>query len=330
MTWIKDNKFLVGLLGCTLVGMIALYFVGSKAATKYQGAKDDFDANAADASSYEQLALYPRQENLDGKKKALDDYIETVKALQAAFEPFRPTEITNITPQEFTVRLKSVNEQILKAFASSETKFPEAFFSGFEQYRTDLAKSGATGLMDYQLNTIKNLMLALSKSGASELNNLYRVPLPEETDGKHTPLPNDVARALPLEITFTGSERSVREFISAVTKTDTSFSVIRTIRIANAKKDPPRASDAKFEAPSESPETSDSSGSSGADDFGGGFALPGEEVPAEATEADAAPAPPPAPPRDSSRILAQVLGNEKVSVFIRLDVLQFLPAKPLP
>ena len=88
------------------------------------------------------------------------------------------------------------------------------------------------------------------------------------------------------------------------------------------KKDPPKKEDAKFDKPAES-----KPGAGGEDVFGGGFVLPGEEAPAATTPAVAPAAPVKA---DSSRILAQVLGTEQVSVFIRLDLLQFLPAKKLP
>jgi hypothetical protein len=41
--------------------------------------------------------------------------------------------------------------------------------------------------------------------------------------------------------------------------------------------------------------------------------------------------PAPAPKTaDTGRILAQVLGNEEIHVFIRLDFLSFLPAQKLP
>ena len=133
---------------------------------------------------------------------------------------------------------------------------------------------------------------------------------------------------MPLEITFTGSEKSVREFLSIINKQDSRFVVIRSLRIANAKKEPPRAADAKFEAPAAVAPAS----SATSDIFGGGFVLPGAPPAGGENPANqAAPAtPPPAPPADSSRILAQVLGNEEVQVFLRLDLLQFLPAKPLP
>jgi hypothetical protein len=331
MTWIKDNKFLVALIGGTLIGVILLYVVGAKGASGYQQAKEEFDAAASEASTFERLALYPRPENRDGKRKALDDYRESIKGLQAAFEPFRNAEITNISPQEFTDRLKTVNDEVIQAFASSETKVPDTFFCGFEDYRTTLARSNATGLMQYQLGGIKNLMLALAKSGASELKNLHRPVLPEEQGKAHEPRPADIARPLPLEITFTGSEKSVRDFLSDIAKPEGRFVVIRTLRVANAKKEPPRAADAKFENPAAAAVTP--AASSAADIFGGAFALPEDE--AEGEEGDeageeAAPAPPPPPPVDTSRILAQVLGNEEVQVFLRLDLLQFLPSKKLP
>jgi hypothetical protein len=33
---------------------------------------------------------------------------------------------------------------------------------------------------------------------------------------------------------------------------------------------------------------------------------------------------------DSSRILAQVLGSEELIVFVRIDLIMFLPSKELP
>lgn len=321
MSWIKDNKFLVALAGGTLLGVIVLFFVGSKGASRYEQAKEQFDAAAAEASSHESLALYPRAENRDGKNKALEEYRKATESLQAAFEAFRPKEIANVSPQDFTNRLKSVNDEVLKAFADAETTVPEGFFCGFENYKTTLAGGNATGLLEYQLGGIKHLLLALSKSGASALINIHRPPLPEEQGNAYQPQPNDVARPLPLEITFTGPKKSVREFLSSIVKLDPQYVVIRSLRITNSKKEAPRAADAKFDKPATAAPAAPASG----DVFGGAIVLPGDEPAAEGAGEAAAPT-----PADSSRILAQVLGNEEVHVFLRLDILQFLPAKKLP
>ena len=151
--------------------------------------------------------------------------------------------------------------------------------------------------------------------------------MPEEDGRVYTPNDTDVARPLPLEITFLGPEKSVRAFLSSIVKPEGRYVVIRSIRVTNAKKDPPRASDAKFDKPAAA-----AAAAGGGDVFGGGFVLPADDAQPTKKPAEAA-APTPAAtaaPADSSRILSQVLGNEEVQVFLRLDLMQFLPAKKLP
>lgn len=320
MSWFKDNKFLVILGGCTLILVVVSFIVGSKGGDRYGLAKEEYDAAYTEASSFEKLPLYPKPENRDGKSKALDEYRKATEELQAAFTPFRAVKPTNVSPQEFTDQLKAVTDQLVKAFADSNTKLPDEFFSGFERYRTELARGEATGILGQQLQSIKSIMLALAQSGPSELRNLYRPALPEEDGRAFEPKPNQVARPLPLEIAFVGPEKSARQFLSALTRTDAQYVVVRTIRISNVKKDPPRAADAKFEKPKPAAANAN-------EIFGGGFVLP-EEAPKEGEAAQ--PAPAPEPMADSSRILAQVLGGEEIQVFIRLDLMNFLPAKKLP
>ncbi len=321
MSWIKDNKFVVALGGGTLLGVALLFFLGSSGAARYDEAKTKFDAAAGDAASFEKLPLYPKPENRDGKRKALDEYRKSVDTLQASFEKFRPKEIKNVSPQDFTDKLKEADVEIRKAFAESGTTVPEGFFAGFVRYKTSLALPTTTGMLSYELGSIKNILLELAKARPSEFRNLYRVSLPEEDGQPYTAPANAVARPLSLEITFVGPEKSARDFLSSIVKPENQYLVVRAVRITNAKKDPPRAADAQFEKPA-------AAKPAGADSpFGGGFVLPGDDAkPAAAPEKPAA-----APERaDSSRILAQVLGSEQVQVFVRLDILQFLPVKKLP
>ncbi len=319
MSWIKDNKFMVALGGGTLAGAVLLYVVGSQGTKRYEVAKEQFDAAAAEAAGFEKSALYPTPENKNEKSKALGDYAKAVESIQTTFTPFRPKEIKNITPQEFTDRLLAANTEVRKAFEESGTVVPEAFFMGFEKYRTTLANGSTTGVLDYQLGSIKSLMLTLAKAKATELKNLHR-PLQPEDDGQaFTPPPTLTARPFPLEVTFIGPEKSAREFISSITKSDNQYLVVRSLRITNMKKEPPRAADAQFDKAAAKP-------AAAVDAFAGGFVLPGDDTPAAATPEKPAAATKTA---DSSRILSQVLGNEQVQVFLRLDLLQFLPAKKL-
>jgi hypothetical protein len=328
MSWIKDNKFLVALGGGTLLIVFLLYFIGSKWAGNYEAAKADFDSAAGEAKTFESLPLYPTRENLDGKTKSLDDYRSAVESLQKAFAPYRPEELKNVSPEVFTNDLKAANDATRAAFEEAGTTVPDAYFCGFEDYKTSLAQGRATGILKYQLEGIKNLMLALAASGATELKNLHRPALPEERGQEFKPNPSQVARQLPVEITFQGPEESVRQFLSSIVKPDGKYLVVRSLRVTNTKKVPPRTADAKFEQPA-------AAATPAAADVFGGFVLPTEEAPpgdeeAPAGEAAEEAAPEPAAPADTSRILAQVLGNEEVQVFLRLDLMQFLPEKKLP
>lgn len=324
MSLMQDNKFLVALGGGTLVAAIALYFVGARGGKHYNEAKEQYDAAAGEVSQFERLPLYPKQENRDGKSKALDEYKKSVEAIQAAFKPYRIETPANISPQEFTNHLLAANTEIRAAFDASQAVVPEAFFVGFETYKARLASGNATGVLDYQLGGIKKVLLELAKAQPTELRNLCRPPLPEEEGKPYTPAPTDVSRGFPLEITFIGTEKSARDFLSAIEKTGDQYVTIRTLRISNEKKDPPRAADAKFEKPA-APKAATPSGGA----FGG-FVLPGEEAAPTPEPAAPAAAPAPAKPADGGKILAQVLGEEKVQVFVRLDLMQFLPEKKLP
>lgn len=364
MSWIQHNKFLAALGGGTLVAMALLFLLGSKESKRYLQAKQDFNAAAKEAQAIERLPLYPKRENLDGKTKALDEYSKALGSLQAAYEDYRPKALQNVSPEAFTTELKSANQDVRKAFQTAKTKVPDAFFCGFENYKTSLAAGDSTGILDYQLAGTKQLMLALAAAGATELKNVHRPPLAEELGQTFTPQPTDVARCLPLEITFKGREQSVREFLSSIVKPSDYYIAIRSLRITNTKKGPPRTSDAKFEkpAPAKPP--------AAADQFGDFFAQvpepkspdgkpaegkpkegnpadgkPAEVKPADGKPADGKPAegkpaeekpaeenaPKLEPPStDSKEILSQVLGDEQLQVFIRLDLMLFLPAKKLP
>lgn len=322
MSWIKENKFAAGLGGGAVVAAGLLYFVGSSMGSgKYAAAKESFDADVAEAQGFESGPLYPSQANIDGKTKALNAYKTSVEGLQAKFKAFRPAEIKNIAPQVFTDNLIAANTELRSAFEASGAKVPEQFFVGFEKYRTTLAGANSTGVLDYQLGGVKEVLMSLAKAKPSELKNVHRPELAEEAPGGTYNAADAVARAYPLEVTFSGPESSLRDFMSSINSLGDRYVVVRTIRVVNTKKEPPKTTDAQFAKEAAAAPAA----AAAAPAFGGGFVLPGDE-PAAAPAAPAA-APAAAPKAGSDRILSQVLGMEEVQVFVRLDILQFLPEK---
>ena len=326
MSWIKDNQFIVTLGGVTLVGAAALAVVGMQFSSGYSDALAKYQDDSTKVADAQGLALYPTPENVTGKQKALKDYRSTVTDLQNLVFKYRPQAIPNIAPQEFTNRAKAATGEIAAAFTAGKTTFPDQFFSGFENYTGTLPRETATGILDYELGAAKEMFLALAKSNPTQLVNVYRERLVEEDGAAWTAGASDVARPLPFEVTFKGSEKSLRSFLSDLAKSDKYYYVIRTMRITNEKKTAPSSGEAAA-APAPEP------AAPAAAPANGGFVLPGDPAPAAGATpaAEAAPAAAPAPaPVDSSRILTQVLGSEDLTVFLKVDVFQFLPVKDLP
>lgn len=342
MNWIKSNPFVSGLAGITILLCGILYSLASKWGTQYDEAKAGFDEAFQGVTTAESISLYPRDDLRDGKSKALTEHREAIADLSKLFDTYRPKKTDNITPQAFTDRLLAANDEVTKAF--DKTVLPENFFLGFESYRSQLAKTDATGTLLHQMDGIKAALLGLAKARPSALLKVYRVAIPEETGGNFQAGPNDIARYFSYEVTFKGSEQSARDFLNSLGATDSHYFIIRTLKIQNERDTPPQVSDAKFEN-----NEAEEAPVAPANPFGDAFfeqpdaaeeppapepvAPTGEDTPAgEAAPeaADSAPVAPPAPVADTSRILAQVLGNEELVVFVRFDIALFLPSKDLP
>ncbi|MES2995593.1 MAG: Amuc_1100 family pilus-like protein [Verrucomicrobiota bacterium] len=337
MNWLQDNKFAAVLAGATIVGLVGLYFVGSKSDKKYQAALDEYNTAAGEVGRFEKTVPYPSAGNRDQKRKAIDAYRQSITSLQTAFEKYQIKPGAQISPQDFASRLATVNEELSKKFTEYSVTMPESFFSGFIAYRQALPNARATAVLDYQLSALRSIFNDLAEAGISELKNVYRIPLPEERGSAWEQDAGEIARALPVELTFSGNEKSVRNFITKLSATDQKFVAIRVIQIENEKAEsPPLTTDAKFERTKQPATTTDS--------FSGFFSEPApapdaappttaQPAPAQPGASPAQPAPPAAAqpaPLDTSRKLQQILGTEELRVFIRFDIMQFQPAKQLP
>ncbi len=337
MSWIQKNSFPFALSGITLLGVAGLFYYGTKGGSRYETAKSDYQQAVDEASSIEKIVPYPTASNRDGKKKAIEDFKKDVESLQEAFSAFRPGELQMVSPGQFIDRLQEVNRETREQFELNAVVVPDAFFAGFKDYTGKLPSKSSTGILGYQLEAIRELLLVLAKSGATELRNLHRPGLDEETGLVYQPSPDMVARPLPLEITFKGPERAVRRFVTSLVKSDNHYWAIRSLRIGNVKMNPPKTADARFGAPAARNQREaafedifrfgeDSEGQAPPPPEEGEQPAPEAEPPPDAS---AAPAPAAAAPGEN-RILALILGNEELVVHLRLDLMMFLEPKPLP
>jgi hypothetical protein len=341
----KEKRFISILAGITVVCVGGLYFFASKGSSRFDAAKQQFDAVDSEIKSMEGLPVYPTEKNLALKEAELKTYSANAEELSKKLQALRPANLENTDPQAFTDLLVKTADASIKAYQtaglSSEgdnPSLPKGFYLGFEAYTSTPAQKDSTGIMTYQLGAISELNAVLAASKPSALLNFRREALPEEKNEAYKPTPGVPYRALPIEVAFAGPESALRAFINGIQSSKQHYFVIRSMRVRNDKQEGPKASDAQFEAPAKEGADAGAPGG-GIFDSGAAFVLPGESAPAAPAEAAAAAAPAAAEPEkaedapaDSSRILQQVLGQEDVNAFFRIDIILFdgAPATAAP
>jgi hypothetical protein len=340
----KEKRFISILAGISLVCIGGLYFFASKGSSRFDAAKEDFDSVDAKIKAMEGLPVYPTEKNLAQKESELKSYSANAAELAKKLQALRPASLENADPQAFTDLLVKTADASIKAYQtaglSSEgdnPSLPKGFFLGFEAYTSTAAQKDSTGIMAYQLGAISELHALLAAAKPSALLNFRREELPEEKNEAYKPTLGVPYRVMPIEVAFAGPESALRGFINGIQSSKQHYFVIRSMRVRNDKQEGPKASDAQFEAPATEGADADAPGG-GIFDSGTAFVLPGESAPAAAAEAAAAPAATAEPektedaPADSSRILQQVLGQEDINAFFRIDIVLFdgAPATAAP
>ncbi|MGB6222560.1 Amuc_1100 family pilus-like protein [Haloferula sp.] len=320
----QENRFpiILGATTAVLVGGLAYWGISSSG--KYETAKQDYDAAASEISKLTKGPAYPDSANVAAKEKAVSEYRASVDGLQKAFDKYRATKLENVGVDVFGDALRKARNELVDKFEASKTEMPADAHLGLGIYTRETVNKKNTGVLLYQLQAFEELFDMLANARVAKVTNIYRPELPEESN-KKVDLQGRSYRQHPIEITFTGRESSLRDFLSAIDDSDKFAYVVRVIRIRNERTTAPNAKDARFEVPK-------AAAAADASPFGdGGFTFPDEEEPAAEEEVAAEETPAePAGPSDSGQILKQVLGDELTEVFVRIDVIQFLDPKPLP
>lgn len=339
----QENKFPILLGAATAVVTGGLIFWSMKSGGKYEEAKSDYDNADRKIVQLMRGDPEPTAGNQAAKKQAVDAYAESVVKLQEAFDPRRATDLQNIEPSAFTDSLLEARRRALAEFEKSGTTVPEQFFLGHGRFSDTLPQKKDTGVLSYQLGAFEDLLTKLARAAPTALTNIHWAGVPEVPEGAAV-VPH------PIEITFRGPESSLREFLSSLDDTEKYYYILRTMRVMNERDSAPNAQDARFERVATP--TPDSGGPGSIFGEPGGFVFPeedgleeldtgedpaeggaegeGDDPPAGEVPAPPAPEPEPAAPTDSGEILKQVLGDEKIQVFLRIDVLQFLEPRELP
>lgn len=341
MSWIQENKFVAGLIGVTaVVGGAVLYF-GSSQGSAYNKKMEEYQKLKGQYAQLEKSKPYPNKKNLEDRETGINNYRRTIEEVRTAMSAYRPEKLEQLSPEQFNeVRVKAM-ANLRKAFGDAKATVPEECDFGFERYSSNPAKPAATPKLNYQLGATEWLLTKLAGAKPTALVNVVRKPLPVEVGtpaaapqphrkrggrGHRKPAASTEKpyQLMPMELTFTASEGSVRAFLKDMVNSPDYFYAIRAVRVRNEKQTAPTEKDANF------PASEPAGGEPEPDPFGG---FPAVETPGAgsgdagtpgADDGAATPEPQPAA-KVSERILKQVLGDEKLNVHIVFDVVFLKP-----
>lgn len=345
MSWIKENKFVAGLAGVTTVITVAILYVGLSQGGAYDEKLEQYQDLKGQYATLEKSKPYPSSENLSDREEGIEEYENTISAVRQLVLGYRPEKLEKMTPEQFKdIRVKMEDDLKVLFAKKPETKLPEGCAFGFETYAEGTSvKAGATAKLHYELGAIQWMLGKLAGVKPDAIANIRRIELPEES-GKvivAEPQPrNRKGRArgpaggknsqkaagrayelMPMEISFTASEASVREFLLALVNSKEYFYAVRGVRILNESQAAPNQRDASF--PVENVVEGNDlfgglDGLDGKDNLGDGLFGEGESE--DGDDAVAAEEPAKAAIPAGELILKQVLGKEKLNVFICLDI----------
>lgn len=322
MSWIKENKFVAGLAGATVVvGGVVLFF-GNSQGNAYEEKMQAYQDLKGQYAKLEKSKPYPNSANLEARENGIDKYETVIGEVRTALQAYYPGELPKPTPEEFNNTRAKMEQDLIAAFTKSKVVLPEGCHFGFEKYAEASAKSAATPKLNFQLGAVNWLMTKLAEAKPSGIISIVRTELPVESGKAATPEPPRRARPsrnrnqpaepqeptayqlLPMELAFTGDEAAVRRFLKEMVNSKEYFYAIRSMRVRNEKQVAPNQKDVDF------PDDGGAAAGDGAGNPFGGFPAEGEE---EGAADDVAAV-------EGERILKQVLGNEKVHVHLCFDI----------
>jgi hypothetical protein len=310
MNWIKENKFLAGLLVVLVLGIGAFGYLLMGAQTRLAEATDEYERQVAERTRLHNLVPYPSPGNvkeLQGQKTQASEKITELQRSLATTE----LPIESLTPVQFQDRLRDAVTEV-KTLAGAQTKLKDKFFLAFDRYETATPDASSAGPLGRELKAIKWLVTRFIEAKAAEIKELERDPLPAEGGKPKEPKPAPTAGAKgakvvekagpPLvephgiDLVVIGDPSGLRTVLNEIVSSKEQFYIPRVVSFKNEKEKAPSRTETTASAAPPSPD--------GSTDAAGG-----------ATPAPAS---------------TYIVGEEKVEMTLRLEMVDFaeVAAKP--
>ncbi len=258
MDWIKDNKFLAGFAGFTIVAALGLIYFLVTGWMSYTESYEEYQDLAAQNDTLAKRKVYPQKENLEAEKTRVAGYTAKVDDLQTRLVSSQKA-VEDIDVDRFPVLLKNAYDEIVAKSAAANFSIPEDFYFGMGVYKEGVPQKGAVDELGFQLSAIQHLTNLLIESGATAIDDLVqRVPMDSESgpapgpgggakkpkrppvigrDGEVPYMPGEVMDRYRLTIQFTAQPDAMVEFLNKLANDREYFYWVRYFRIENESKE---------------------------------------------------------------------------------------------
>lgn len=246
MNWIKANPIPTAVAAAVIAATAALAYLATEAGHSATEAAAAYDNEARQLEGLKKQKPYPNKENLQKIQDDLAAYEKALDELKTALADLdEPSSST--TPQAFQDALRKAVDSISSEAIKKSVALPEAFYLGFDEFRTRLPSKEEAVTLDREFNVIKSLVSQLVDLPVESIDTLTRIP-PQAPD-KDDPSPISKTR---FTVSFTATQQNLVQAFNLVSRSNR-FLIIRSVTFENSNPVPPSKNPAEGTATTQSP-----------------------------------------------------------------------------
>jgi TolA-binding protein len=182
MDWFKQNKFLSGWLIVTLLGAATLGYLLFTAKSQYAEVSETYSGKVGELQTLRNQTPFPDEENFKKMQELQKTHQAAIDDLQ---KQLAKTEIpvAPLSAVRFQDELRESVRRITTLAAERNTKLPDKFYMAFDRYQAEPPKDEAAAPLGRMLKAMELALKTLINSGTDAITDVKREPLPEEGGG---------------------------------------------------------------------------------------------------------------------------------------------------
>lgn len=288
----KSNSFLPGYFAVLGLGALGLGYLAWSASSSADDAQASYQSTKDSLDSMQRGTIFPNAENEAKKKKLVDALASKVKTLVDGVSKFQSPINPAETGESFQKKLVATDTAIKEAAKGRKITLAEKFSIGFDKYADSFASAQAAPKLAAELDAVAFLLNTAMASGVNSIDSFTRAELdiekaappadPTPKPGTRPAAPNPpkpnpqrpaatakgapvveeskVLDRQPMNLVVTGSNIAITQLLSNLANvkpgdSGAHFFTIRMLRVENSMKNGPDKSVTVTMEEKEDPET---------------------------------------------------------------------------